>query len=91
MTFTAPSVIRKHGGRFAIIVKKGRTLYQVIELDSQRLVMRGHSEADLQRMGYQVTDMNVYSTAEKFLKHQAGLTPNASAALTELADDAFLQ
>lgn len=91
MSFTAPSVIKKHGGRFAIILKKGRSLFQVVELDSQRLVVRGHSEPDLIKKGYQATDINVYTTAEKFLKHQAGLTANASTALAELADDAFLQ
>lgn len=91
MTYTAPSVIRKYGGRFAIILKKGRSLFQVIEMDNKKLIMRGHSDAELSQMGYTHTDLNPYTVAERFIKHQAGLTPNASAALSDLIDDAFLQ
>lgn len=90
MTFTAPSVIRKHGGRFAIITKKGRTLFQVIEMDSKKLIMRGHDNQELIKKGYTLTDMNPFAVAERFTKHQAGLTPNAMAALTELINDAHL-
>lgn len=90
MSFKAPSVIKRHGGRFALVVKEGRTLLQVVEMANQKLVMRGHSCEDLKQKGYQSTEINPFETAKRFLNHSAGLTANASEALQTLIDDAFL-
>lgn len=88
--FLAPSVIRKTGMRHAIILKKGRTRFEVIEMSKTALVVKTYTEVELSKEGYKPTDLSPYATAEKLLKHTAGVSHNAANALTKLAQLKFL-
>ena len=88
--YQVPSVIRKTGMRHAIILKKGRKLFEVIEMAKTQLIIRTHSEAELVKEGYKPTDLSPYETAEKFLKHTAGVSYNADLALKKLVALKFL-
>lgn len=91
MNLTAPCVLRKHGGRHALLIKAGRTKYEVIELTNVQLLIKKYSDKELELKGYQaVPSLSPYQVAEKFLKHSAGLSPNAKAALESLQDLSFL-
>lgn len=88
--YTVPSVVQKHGNRTAIIVSKARTMFSVVELTSTRLLLKKYDAVDLEAFGYKPTDYDVITAVEKYLKHNAGVTPNAKAALEEVIDLAFL-
>lgn len=90
MNYHAPSVVRKHGSRTAIIVAKGRKLYQIIELDGKKLLVRSRSCEELQHLGYEQTDLPVIPAAQKYLMHSAGVSPIAKAALEQIVEDAWL-
>jgi hypothetical protein len=91
LIFTAPSVLRKAGGRHAIVVKKGRTKYDVIEMTKNQLLVRKYSEKELQAEGYVVSNTSPSKAAEHFLKHSAGVSPNAKTALEGVIEMSFLE
>jgi hypothetical protein len=90
MNYPVPSVVRKHGNRTAIVLAKGRKLFQVVELESKKLLVRGRSCEELQRLGYEPTTWSPIDAARKYLEHSAGLSPNARQALEQLIEDAWM-
>lgn len=92
MTFHAPCVLRKAGGRHAIVIKKGRTLYEVVEMSKNSLIVKKVAEKQLLADGYaEVTGVSPAKTAESFLQHQAGVSKNAMLALNEVITLRFLE
>jgi len=89
--FDAPCVVRRHGARFAIVTDKGRTLYGVVEMTKGPLILRRLNERELLAKGYAAFEASPSESAGKFLKHQAGVTPNAKAALDEVIALSFLE
>ena len=90
MSYQVPSVVKRHGGRIAIITGKGRKNFDVIANESGRLFSRKYTCEELQMLGYAHDPYPVVSAAEKFLTHQGGLTPNARTSLEQLIEDAWL-
>ena len=89
MRYQTPTVL-KVGSRYAILLTKGKKLYEIIEMESLRLMLRKKSQLMLDNEGYVPCAYNLETAAKHFLKHHAGLSPNAQTALEKLVDDAWL-
>ena len=90
MSFPTPCVVKRHGGRTAIILRLGRTRYDLIELEPGQLYLRQRTEGQLAEDGYSLMAYAPDKAAKKFLEHSGGLTANARQALEGLIDEAFL-
>lgn len=92
MIYSAPSVLRKHGGRHALVIKKGKTRYEVIEMTNAKLLLKSIPGKELEEEGYvEQHNQSPAKVAEHFLQHQAGVTPNAELALCEVIALRFLE
>lgn len=90
MQIQVPGVLRRHGGRHAIVVSKGIKLYVVVEMEKNRLQLRRFAEAELGKFGYAPVALSPYKAATNFLKHTAGLSDSARTALEELSALSFM-
>lgn len=89
MRHPTPTVL-KQGSHYAILLTKGKKLYEIVEMESTRLMLRKKTQLQLDNAGYEACTYNLVTAAEHFLKHQAGLSPNAQSALEDLVADAWL-
>ena len=89
MRYLTPTTL-KLGSRYAILLKKGRTNYDIIEMESTRLMLRKKTQPQLDALGYVECSYPLVKAVDHFLKHHAGLSPNAQEALEKLSDDAWL-
>ena len=76
----SPTVVRR-GSHTAICLGRGRKLWRVIEMRSQKLTVERLTDNHFANRGYTVLDYDLRMVAQKFLTHAAGTTATAAAAL----------
>lgn len=77
-----PTVVRR-GSHTAICLGRGRKLWRVIEMRSQKLTVERLTDNHFINRGYEVLNYDLCMVAGKFLNHAAGTTATAAAALKE--------
>lgn len=77
-----PTVVRR-GSHTAICLGRGRKLWRVIEMRSQKLTVERLTDSQFANREYDQINYDVRLVADKFLNHAAGTTATAAAALQE--------
>jgi len=79
-----PTVIINHHRQTAIIVAKQGNKLQLIKLGKGQLTVTSLTTAEIDAMGYQVSDYSPREAARSYLKHGAGVSNRARKYLEDI-------